>query len=159
MLVAILSSANWDTSDVPAGPEDREWFDAWVLDNKRRFARIFRYGVTDGLIEELNEILDNVNTTVHLRIDRDTRALEWRFSIIPAAHPEASATYTIAPAIAAAFDFCVLLERGWFDGIKRCKLQECRKFHVRRGKWCSDNCGSLSRVRKKRRLDKERQML
>ena len=52
-----------------------------------------------------------------------------------------------------------LLEAGKLNNVKRCESKDCRQFHVRRGKWCSDGCGSRERLRKKRKLDRERQML
>jgi predicted RNA-binding Zn ribbon-like protein len=57
----------------------------------------------------------------------------------------------------AAHLFSNQLALGALAGLKRCAEADCRKFFIGRPnkKWCSDSCGSRSRVRRKRRRDIE----
>jgi hypothetical protein len=60
------------------------------------------------------------------------------------------------PRTTAAYAFSQQLTLDGFIGLKRCHLKSCRKFFIGRPntKWCSDSCGSLHRVRQKRKRDR-----
>lgn len=60
------------------------------------------------------------------------------------------------PTVFAAYMFSNMTSLGWLEGLKRCKNPECKYFFIGRSnvKWCSKSCGSLYRVRQKRKRDK-----
>jgi hypothetical protein len=60
------------------------------------------------------------------------------------------------PTIFAAYMFSNMTSLGWLEGLKRCKSPECQQFFLGRSnvKWCKKSCGSLCRVRQKRKRDK-----
>ncbi len=60
------------------------------------------------------------------------------------------------PTVFAAYMFSNMMSLGWLEGLKRCKNPECQKFFIGRPnvKWCSKSCGSLYRVRQKRKRDR-----
>lgn len=57
------------------------------------------------------------------------------------------------PGLGIAYCIAHLLEIGAFDGLKRCNMKDCEKYFIGppNRKWCSKKCGSLHRVRKKRK--------
>ncbi|MBS1972639.1 MAG: CGNR zinc finger domain-containing protein [Bdellovibrionales bacterium] len=61
------------------------------------------------------------------------------------------------PTVFAAYMFSNMVSLGWLEGLKRCKNPECQQFFIGRSnvKWCSTSCGSLYRVRQKRKRDKQ----
>ncbi|MEQ1875937.1 MAG: CGNR zinc finger domain-containing protein [Bdellovibrionia bacterium] len=60
------------------------------------------------------------------------------------------------PNVFAAYMFSNMASLGWLEGLKRCRNPECKQFFIGRSnvKWCSKSCGSLFRVRQKRKKDK-----
>jgi CGNR zinc finger len=60
------------------------------------------------------------------------------------------------PTVFASYMFSNMTSLGWLEGLKRCKNPECQQFFIGRPnvKWCSKSCGSLYRVRQKRKRDK-----
>lgn len=60
------------------------------------------------------------------------------------------------PTVFAAYIFSNMTSLGWLDGLKRCRNPECQQFFIGRSnvKWCTKSCGSLYRVRQKRKRDK-----
>ena len=50
---------------------------------------------------------------------------------------------------------------GVMENLRLCMRPECKKFFIGgpRAKWCSSNCGGIVRTKRKRKLDKERQVL
>ena len=128
-----------------AANEGDEQVQAWLH-------RIERYGVTKGLVRDLNKELESIRMTACFAFNEDSENIEPRFWFSD--FPEKSG-------IRIAFAVATLLSEGALDGLMQCESQECRKFAVRstRAKWCSDTCGGRHRGRQKRWKDKERQML
>lgn len=60
------------------------------------------------------------------------------------------------PTIFASYMFSNMTSLGWLDGLKKCKNPDCHQFFIGRSnvKWCSKPCGSLFRVRNKRKRDR-----
>ena len=50
-----------------------------------------------------------------------------------------------------------ILMDGYLERIHRCQLEDCDRYFVGdpRSKWCSERCGSKSRVRRKRKKDRQ----
>ena len=120
---------------------------------RRWFVRLQRYdGVTKSLVGELNSYMDTVPSRAVLVFDKKNKVL--RLTLGPL--DDSDATVSLGET---AYVFCELLQRGCLDKLKKCEASDCDNFHVRRGKWCDDGCGSRERQRDKRKRDKERQML
>ena len=115
--------------------------------------RIARYGVTEKLAQDLNKKLEKFQMTACYGFDANSQSLEPRFWFPDGITEDREAQI--------AFVIASSLGERRLDGLKRCSLSECRKYYVGgpRAKWCSDNCGSKHRIRKKRKRDRERQML
>jgi len=64
----------------------------------------------------------------------------------------------IDPEKTAAYAFSQQLTLDGFSGLKRCHMKTCKRFFIGRPntKWCSTSCGSLFRVRQKRKNDRRR---
>lgn len=62
------------------------------------------------------------------------------------------------PTVFASYMFSNMVSLGWLDGLKRCKNPDCRHFFIGRPnvKWCKKSCGSLVRVRRKRKTDRQK---
>ena len=56
-----------------------------------------------------------------------------------------------------AYVLAYFIDDGVFDYLRRCERQECKRYYIGglKAKWCSDNCGSIVRVKAKRKRDKE----
>ena len=127
-------------------------------------SRIERYGFSDALANRLNEWLDRMEAKARPRFNAKSRELVWQFD-----NPTATAwlyNRDIEPTlkdIEALFAWMIaaLISEDALNGLKRCALKDCQKYFVGgpRAKWCSENCGSLYRVRQKRCRDRERGMI
>jgi hypothetical protein len=55
-----------------------------------------------------------------------------------------------------AHNLAYLISDGVLEGLRVCQRPECKDFYIGgpRAKWCSDKCGSIVRVKKKRKRDK-----
>ena len=125
-------------------------------------ASIDRYGVTNSLISKLNGFLGAADFSAHPRYIPSENDIYWVWS-------EESAFEWLYDAdvhatkgdvdLLLAWVIIALIKVDAFRHLKRCAATDCSNFHARRGKWCSDNCGSKHRVREKRKRDKQRQML
>lgn len=104
-------------------------------------------GVTDELIEELNDVLADTRYIHVLRLSED-RIPYWQQNI---------ADLNRSPDVleTAGYAFANQLAIGGLEGLKRCQLPDCEKFFIGRpnAKWCSKSCGSKYRVRRKRKRD------
>lgn len=60
------------------------------------------------------------------------------------------------PTVFASYMFSNMTSLGWLEGLKRCRNPDCLQFFIGRPniKWCKKSCGSLYRVRQKRKRDK-----
>ena len=104
-------------------------------------------GITDDLIEELNDVVGKIRYIHVLMLSKDGKPY-WQNNIADLNRsPEAQevAGYAVAHQLAI----------GGFEGLRRCQLPDCEKLFIGRpnAKWCSKSCGSKSRVRRKRKRD------
>lgn len=123
-----------------------ENFCYWV---NRFMSRLVYEGVTEDLIEELNDLLSEIRYIHVLRLSRNKEAF-WQRNV-------GDMSRSSTPVEAAAYSFSHQLAIGGLDGLKRCEQSDCQKFFVGRpnAKWCSKSCGAKHRVRKKRKRDSE----
>ena len=114
----------------------REWFDSFI-DN----------GLTKDVIDKLNLRIAHVRYH-HVLIHSPKGLPYWR--------RVANADQILDPELSIAYAMAHLLASGAFEGLKRCGLKDCQKYFIGRPnlKWCSKSCGSLYRVRRKRKRDK-----
>lgn len=106
-------------------------------------------GLSEEFAEELSELVNDFNFEARLVYDNDEKRFVWKHSV--------AKEQTVPFHHWSLLHFCMLIELGELKSLKRCELEDCGKFHVRRGKWCSDNCGSLYRGRNKRKRDKAKE--
>lgn len=118
----------------------------------RRFLqRIKRYGVTENLVKEINSRLAEIRTGPRVQLSPDMERVEKQNVWLNDHVPTADEGLTLA--------MVEFIMTDAFEKLKECAAEDCENLHFRRGKWCSDTCGGRQRVRKKRKLDKQRQML
>jgi hypothetical protein len=110
---------------------------------------LFRDGVTDELIDDLNQHLADVRY-VQVLEPLGRGAASWRYNI-------ADMNGQHDPVEAAAYAFSNQLAIGSLAKLRRCQLADCQKFFLGppNAKWCSASCGSKNRVRRKRKRDKQ----
>jgi len=106
-------------------------------------------GVTDVLIDELNDVLVDIRY-IHVLMPSEGGTPYWQNNI-------ADMNRSLNVEEAAGYAFSHQLAIGGLEGLKRCQLPDCEKFFIGRpnAKWCSASCGSKYRVRKKRKRDVE----
>lgn len=123
---------------------------------------IHRDGITDVLVNKINEWMALRPRSVRPQLQNETRSITWVFD------EPVNVTWLFEPSIKpqpdqflslAGWCTAVLISLDVFDQLKRCEV--CSNFYIGgpRAKYCSDTCGSLNRVRRKRKKDRERQML
>jgi hypothetical protein len=122
------------------GPETEclyafEWFKLFVED-----------GITKPVVEKLNSRLSRIR--YHHILIYTSSGPYWRRI--------ANADAIDDPGLGIAYCMAHLLEIGAFKGLKRCAMKNCQKFFIGppNKTWCSKKCGSLHRVRQKRRKNK-----
>lgn len=126
---------------------------------KRWMFRLYRYGMTPIWLSAVDKLVRRVDLVHNYRLNRETQTFELQLRpwgrISPVKDP------SLFPHAEVVFGWILmrLVNAGLDEAVKRCAASDCRKYHFRRGKWCSDTCGSRMRLRKKRRIDKQRQML
>ena len=103
---------------------------------------------TDEVIEELNDFMSTIRYR-HVLMPSKTGAPYWEYI--------ADLNRHLDPAEAAAFGFSQLLAIGGLMRAKRCQMPDCGHYFLGRSnaKWCSKSCGSLFRVQKKRKRDRQ----
>ncbi|MFJ1267854.1 CGNR zinc finger domain-containing protein [Legionella lytica] len=106
----------------------------------------FKNGLTDNLLNNLNEILINV------RIQCLVENRENKLSAIHVAYIPKNPS----PVVFGAYMFSNVTSLGGLEGLKRCYNKSCLKFFIGRSnaKWCSSSCGSKCRVSKMRKNKK-----
>ena len=125
-------------------------------------------GITDELIENINNWLGLRPRNVIPQLSPKDKSLCWVFDESFDLHWLIDPSGLIYPSAKAPPDqilafvgWCaaLLVTKGVFDDLKRCTV--CDNFYIGgpRAKYCSDACGSLNRVRRKRKKDRQRQML
>lgn len=112
----------------------------WCMDE------YFKNGASPALLNILNGNICFIGHQCH--IDASKKKLEAVFVAHIPHNPH--------PTIFAAYMFSNMTSLGWLEGLKRCKNPECQQFFIGRtnAKWCSKNCGSLYRVKRKRKKDR-----
>lgn len=144
----ILNAAN---DDLENDPKDKlPWIQVlprirdWVI-------RYFREGVTDAFLDDLNSAMQDVRYTKYvLPLD-----------LLPSRSGYPRSGYITdldqipSPEAYAANDFSRILTSGMLERVRRCQMEGCKRLFVGppQAKWCSKNCGSKHRVRKKRKRD------
>ena len=116
--------------------------------------RLSRYGVTNALINEINDLLESIEVHTSYRWNKKSRKFE---QLEPIPNESSFPTWNHV--------FALMVSRfvnsELIDKLRTCQLDGCNNYFLGgpRAKWCSDNCGSKFRVRDKRKKDKQRQML
>ncbi len=114
-----------------------DWFEIFVNE-----------GITEKVIKHLNARIQHV---------RFHHVLKYSESSLPYWRYIADSNSMMSdPELQSAYGITHLLATGALKNIKRCGLKDCQKFFIGRSnvKWCSKSCGSLFRVRQKRRKEK-----
>jgi hypothetical protein len=117
-----------------------------MMGSKELCERLDKEGLSKEFATELVELVNEFNFETQLVFQEEVNRFAWKHSlskaqIVPFHH-------------ISLLHFALLIESGELKSVKRCELEDCRKFHNRRGKWCSDNCGSTYRGRMKRERDR-----
>lgn len=112
------------------------------------FERFVDKGVTEEVVKDLNKRLSHIEFR---------RALMHSKKGPPKWREVADANSMKHPDLKTAYMISHLLAIGALEGLKRCKLKDCRKFFIGppNRTWCSKSCGSLYRVRKQRKRKTE----
>lgn len=102
-----------------------------------------RNGVSDDLLNKLNEILKNV------KIQCLVESIENKLMAVHVAYMP----HNPHPLVFGAYMFSNVTSLGGLEGLKRCQSNDCLKFFKGRtnAKWCSNTCGSKFRVKKMRK--------
>lgn len=105
--------------------------------------KYYQNGISDDLLNKLNEILRNVKIQC-LFENVKNKLLAVHIAYMPHNPP---------PLHLGAYLFSHVTSLGGLEGLKRCQKNDCRKFFIGRpnSKWCSSSCGSIYRVKKMRR--------
>lgn len=103
---------------------------------------------TDEMVEELNSFSSTIRYR-HVLMPSEDGEPYWEYI--------ADLDRQLDPAEAAAFGFSQMLAIGGLKTVKRCQMPDCGHYFLGRSnaKWCSKKCGSLYRVQKKRKLDRQ----
>ena len=113
--------------------------------------RLARYGVTEGLINEIDDLLKNIEVPTSFSWSKRSGKFEM---MLPIPNKSSFPTWNHV--------FALMVSRfvnsGLIDRLHTCQLDGCNNYLLGgpRAKWCSDNCGSKHRVRNKRKRDKNR---
>lgn len=110
--------------------------------------RIVKEGISKQIITALNKPISHIEYRRALMLGDDGQPY-WRQAAVEnedLRHPQLRAIYVITH----------LLAMGELDKLKRCQVNDCKKFYLGpdNKKWCSKKCGSLFRVRQKRKKDR-----
>ena len=125
-------------------PKDRELcktLEAWM-------SRLISNEARVNIINEINQLTGRLRYIHILDINEEGSAF-WHYQI-------ADMSRIPTPTETAALMFSEQLVMGNLENLKRCAQEECNKFFIGRAnrRWCSDSCGSKSRVRTKRKRDR-----
>lgn len=114
-----------------------DWFEIFVNE-----------GITEKVIKHLNQRIQHVRFHHVLKHSEDGLPY-WRYIAD-------SNSVMSDPELQSAYGITHLLSIGALKNLKRCGQKDCQKFFIGRPnlKWCSKSCGSLYRVRQKRKKDR-----
>lgn len=109
--------------------------------------RFIRNQANDSLLEDINSNLRGVNFK-HKLVHFKKGEPFWEYWVYM--------TNPMPPKVNAAILISHLLSIGALSNVKECNFEECNSFFVGppNRKWCSSKCGSIHRVRQKRKRDK-----
>ena len=113
----------------------------WCMDEH------LRNGASAALLNTLNKNICAVGHQCHV-MPGNKKLMAMFVAHIPHRPP---------PTVFAAYMFSNMTSLGWLTGLKRCRNPDCQEFFLGRTnvKWCSKSCGSLYRVRQKRKRDRD----
>lgn len=113
-----------------------DWFEIFVRD-----------GITEKVVKHLNDRLSHIRYH-HVLMHSKKGPPYWRYI----ANSDSIMT---DPELKSAYGITHLLAAGALASLKRCKVKDCQRFFIGppNRKWCSKSCGSLYRVRQKRKKD------
>ena len=116
--------------------------------------RLARYGVTKGLINEIDDLVKNIEVPTSFFWNKRSGKFE---TMVPIPDKRSFSTWNHVYGLMV----CRFVNSGLIDKLKTCQLEGCNNYFIGgpHAKWCSENCGSKYRVRKKRKKDRQRQML
>jgi len=119
---------------------DHDEFIFWCM------SEYLKNGASSALLNTLNRYMSVVGHQCHVS-RTDKKLVAMFIAHIPQNPP---------PQVFASYMFSNMTSLGWLEGLKKCKNPECCQFFIGRPnvKWCSKSCGSLYRVRQKRKRDK-----
>lgn len=108
-----------------------------------------REGLSSWLVGQLNAAAAGLRVASYLHFDEESGKFDWVLET-PAQRKFRSRDTSYA------LVFTRIINADLTDRIRRCELDDCRRFFVGdpRSRWCSNTCGSKHRVREKRRRDK-----
>ena len=112
------------------------------------FELFFEKGITEEVIKKINSRISHVR--YHHVLMHSTKELPYWRRI-------ANGDQIDDPELSIAYGIAHLLAAGAFKQLKRCKLQTCQDFFISSrpdAKWCVKSCGSVYRVRQKRKKDR-----
>lgn len=114
-----------------------DWFEIFVND-----------GITEKVIKHLNARISHIRYH-HVLMHSKNGLPYWRY----VANSDSIMT---DPELQSAYGITHLLAIGALRNLKRCEMKDCNEFFIGapNKKWCSKKCGSLFRVRQKRKKDK-----
>ncbi len=144
----LITMANLALSDNLETRESLSTKEAERLVTYKWFETLVEKGHTVEVLSKFNSVIGHVHYH-HVLKHSPTGLPYWRRF--------ANADQMTSPEIAMAYGVAQMLAIGELKGLKRCELKTCRKFFIGRSntKWCSQSCGSLHRVKQKRKRDKE----
>lgn len=107
--------------------------------------RIVNQGISKQIVADLNKPISHIEYRRALMLGEDGQPF-WRQVAVEnedLKHPQLRSIYVISH----------LLAMGALNGLQRCQVNDCKKFYIgpNNKKWCSKKCGSLFRVRSKRK--------
>lgn len=122
-----------------------EWFNIIIHD---WFEIFVDEGITEKVIRHLNMRIEHVRYH-HVLMYSKNGSPYWRYVAN-------SDSLMADPELQSAYGITHLLAIGALKNLKRCQMKDCNNFFIGRSnvKWCSKACGSLYRVRQKRKRDK-----
>lgn len=113
-----------------------DWFEIFVKE-----------GITEKVIKHLNARISHIHYH-HILIHSKDGLPYWKYIAN-------SNSIMSDPELQSAYGITHLLSIGALKNLKRCNLNSCKNFFIGppNKKWCSQSCGSLYRVRQKRKKD------
>lgn len=140
---ALIEAANIhiDRINAKGSPNTVPPLEAFIYECMDKYQQ---HGVSDDLLNKLNEILRNVKIQC-LFENVENRIIAVHIAYMPHNPP---------PLHLGAYLFSHVTSLGGLEGLKRCQSNDCDKFFIGRpnSKWCSSSCGSKCRVKKMRKI-------